>query len=100
MAAFVRREMIDPLDHLRLVFDYVIRHPGSRDLAGGGHELIGRRAKGYLLTGNFLYALNDFTDWRQEVEVVSHRSVLRRVSAPPGTPRKDPRRCLALGPKF
>jgi hypothetical protein len=62
MAAFVRREMIDPLDHLRLVLDDVLRHPGSRDLAGGGHELIGCRAKSYLLAGNFFYPLNDLTD--------------------------------------
>jgi hypothetical protein len=62
MAAFVRREMIDPLDHLRVVFDDVLRHPGPGDLAGGGHELIGRWAERYIFTGNFFYPLDDLTD--------------------------------------
>jgi hypothetical protein len=79
MTTFMRCQMIDPVDHLRLILDDVGRHPRPCDFAGRWHELVWRRAKNYVFVGDFLNPLDDVTDRRKEIEISSHRSDLRKV---------------------
>jgi hypothetical protein len=79
MAAFVCRQMIDPMQHLRLIFDDMERHPRPRDFADSRHELVWGRAKDYIFAGHFLNPLDNVTDRLKEIEVSTHRSDLRKV---------------------